>query len=154
MILRAPNSGGMEALGARLGCTCKGLGATGLLVFLKGDLGAGKTTLVRGFIHAFDYKGHVKSPTYTLVEPYELSSFSIYHFDFYRLSDPLELEYMGVQDYFHTMAICLVEWPERANDFLPLADINIDIRFEGEGRRVKLVGLSETGHRIVSAMQN
>jgi tRNA threonylcarbamoyladenosine biosynthesis protein TsaE len=144
----------MEALGAHLGCTCKGLGAAGLLVFLKGDLGSGKTTLARGFIHAFDYKGHVKSPTYTLVEPYELSRFSIYHFDFYRLSDPLELEYMGVQDYFHALAICLVEWPERANDSLPLADIIIDIRFEGEARSVKLVGLSEAGHRIMNAMGN
>jgi tRNA threonylcarbamoyladenosine biosynthesis protein TsaE len=144
----------MEALGARLGRTCGDLGKLGLLVFLKGDLGAGKTTLVRGFIHAFDYKGHVKSPTYTLVEPYELSGFSIYHFDFYRLTDSVELEYMGVQDYFHTLAICLVEWPERANDYLPPADIIIDIRFEGEGRTVGLVGFSEAGHRIVSAMDD
>lgn len=140
----------MAALGGRLALVCD----LGVLISLKGGLGAGKTTLVRGFLNALGYEGAVKSPTYSLVEPYEFSRYDVYHFDFYRLVDPLELEYMGIQDYFQRRSICLVEWPDRAKDFLPHADITIDIQFMGEGRRVELMGRSEAGRRILSKFEN
>lgn len=135
----------MEVLGSHFAQVLTG----GTLVFLKGGLGAGKTTLVRGLIHALGYKGPVKSPTYTLVEPYSFASLTVYHFDLYRLSDPLELEYLGLQDYFHEQSVCLVEWPERAKGFLPEADILIAIHFDGEARQVEFVAQSESGRRTV-----
>lgn len=140
----------MAALGGRLALVCD----LGVLISLQGGLGAGKTTLVRGFLHALGYEGAVKSPTYSLVEPYEFSRYDVYHFDFYRLTDPLELEYMGVQDYFQHRSICLVEWPDRAKEFLPDADITIAIQFMGEGRRVELTGHSEAGRRILSKFEH
>ena len=126
-----------------------GVGAGGGFILLTGEVGTGKTTLVRGLIHALGYEGPVKSPTYTLVEPYALEGLTVYHFDFYRLSDPLELEYLGVQDYLQDQAVCLVEWPERANGFLPEADIKIAFHFEGDTREVNLVAQSEAGRRIL-----
>ena len=145
MNLRVSTSEAMQAIGASLAKALEG----GTLVFLSGGLGAGKTTLVRGLIHALGHDGPVKSPTYTLVESYAFEDLTVYHFDLYRLSDPLELEYMGVQDYFDNQAVCLVEWPERAKGFLPDADIEIVFRFEGEARDVSLVAQSEAGYRIL-----
>lgn len=143
------SSESMEALGSSLALSLAG----GTLIFLKGGLGAGKTTLVRGLIHALGHEGPVKSPTYTLVEPYAFANLTVYHFDLYRLSDPLELEYLGVQDYFQDHAVCLVEWPERAKGFLPEADLSIAISIAGEARQVEFVAKSESGHRLVLDMK-
>lgn len=113
------------------------LGASAL-VFLRGGLGAGKTTLVRGILRGLGHEGSVKSPTYTLLEPYEVRGRKIYHFDLYRIGDPGELEFIGMDELLDEQALKLVEWPERAGDLLPVPDLEICLDPEGEGRRVEV----------------
>lgn len=139
----------MVQLGARLGAVCE----PGLVIFLQGDLGMGKTTFSRGFMQALGHQGAVKSPTYTLVEPYRLGGLEVFHFDLYRLGDPEELEFMGIRDYFGDMSVCLVEWPERGLGALPLADLVITIAAEGRGRRLEYCALTEQGRRVLAQMQ-
>ena len=107
------------------------------LVFLEGELGAGKTTLARGILRGLGFAGHVKSPTYTLVEPYEFDAQRVYHFDFYRIKDAEELEYIGLDDLLGERAIKLVEWPERASGRLPRPDRIVRIRVENDGRIIE-----------------
>ncbi len=108
------------------------------LVLLRGDLGAGKTTLVRGILRGLGHTGSVKSPTYTLLEPYELAQQTVYHFDFYRIVDSQELEFIGIDELMDADAIKLVEWPEHAADKLPDPDLEILLEVEGAGRRLEI----------------
>jgi len=108
------------------------------ILYLVGELGTGKTTLVRGFLRALGYAGIVKSPTYTLVEPYYFNPLTIYHFDLYRLGNAEELEYMGIRDYIEGDTICLIEWPERGGSFIPPADIHIQLAHHQAGRLLQL----------------
>jgi len=125
----------------------------GMIIFLNGDLGTGKTTFVRGFLTALGHTGVVKSPTYTLVEPYQVNDFSIYHFDLYRLAEPEELEYAGGRDYFDEQAISLIEWPEQAEGFLPQADLMIHLEYSNSGidsgRDLTIVPGSESGKKLM-----
>lgn len=125
----------MMALGGKIAETFP----QGGLVFLNGDLGTGKTTLVRGLLRYVGFDGVVKSPTYTLVEPYLFNSRKIYHFDLYRLADPEELEYMGIRDYLSSDALCLIEWPEKAQGFLPQEDLNVFIQHADESRKISCI---------------
>jgi tRNA threonylcarbamoyladenosine biosynthesis protein TsaE len=121
----------------------------GLIVFLNGDLGAGKTTLTRGILRAMGYQGKVKSPTYNLVEIYKFSGLYLYHFDFYRFNDPIEWEEAGFRDYFNAKTICLIEWPEKADKLLPDADIKILFRFNELGRKIKIQAGTRTGKKCL-----
>jgi len=147
-----PNSKAMMKLGGKIADQFP----EGGIVLLNGDLGAGKTTLVRGLLRHLGYDGIVKSPTYTLVEPYLLEETSqkpyklsikggggkekrtIYHFDLYRLADPEELEYIGGRDYWNSNALCLIEWPEKAQGYLPEADLEITIHHQDESRLIEI----------------
>jgi tRNA threonylcarbamoyladenosine biosynthesis protein TsaE len=140
-----------EAATARLGAALLGLDGPAL-VLLEGDLGAGKTTLVRGFLRAAGHAGPVRSPTYTLVESYRTERCAAHHFDLYRLGDPLELEELGVRDYFAGDAWCFVEWPERAAGLLPPAELLIELAVVGTGRRATLrAGSERIGARLRDA---
>lgn len=135
-----------------LGGAFAGICEPGLVVFLQGDLGMGKTTFTRGMIQALGHTGAVKSPTYTLVEPYVLGDWQVYHFDLYRLGDPQELEYMGIRDYFGDISVCLVEWPERGAGALPAADIVITIEPQGLGRALSFEALNPRAEALLTRL--
>jgi len=121
-------------------------------IFFYGELGAGKTTFVRGFLRALSVSGRVKSPTYTLVEPYHLvDGRQIFHFDFYRIQSNTELLHLGLEEYFHANAICLVEWPLKAAGFLPDPDIECHLEYRGDQRQCRIVAQSERGKMLCSA---
>ena len=131
------------ALGAKLSSLLK----PGWVVYLRGDLGAGKTTLVRGLLRALGYGGRVKSPTYTLLESYELSRFILQHYDLYRMIDPREWLDAGFRDDCNDATLCIVEWPEKAKGLLPKPDLEIHLEVAGEGRSARIEALSEQGRK-------
>jgi tRNA threonylcarbamoyladenosine biosynthesis protein TsaE len=147
--LIAKDEAAMIAYGGALGAACE----AGLIAFLQGDLGMGKTTFARGFIRQLGHPGAVKSPTYTLVEPYEFPQFTLYHFDLYRLEDAKELEFVGIRDYFGENSVCLIEWPERGLGVLPQPDIVIEIVSEGSGRRLAVASETDRGRSVMQRMQ-
>jgi tRNA threonylcarbamoyladenosine biosynthesis protein TsaE len=126
----------------------------GMVIALHGDLGAGKTTLVRGLLRAMGWTGPVKSPTYTLVEYYPFSSLYLYHFDFYRFADPREWETAGFADYFRGDSVGLVEWPERVAGLLPTADLDLMLSYSAadEGRDLAIASSSAAGERCAAAL--
>jgi len=135
-------------MGASLACSL----SAGLTIYLHGDLGAGKTTLVRGLLHALGHQGKVKSPTYTLVEPYEISGLHVYHFDLYRFIDPEEWDAAGFRDYFNAQSVCLVEWPEKAGELLPQPDMDIRLSQKGAGREISLFANTDNGEKCLSSL--
>lgn len=138
----------MVEFGARIARVTQGVG----VIFLEGDLGAGKTTLSRGIIRGLGHVGAVKSPTFTLVEPYEIGSVRAFHFDLYRLVDPEELEFLGIRDYFEGDALCLLEWPQRGAGFLPKPDLTITITPHNNGRSVHLLSQGSRGESWCAAL--
>ena len=121
--------------------------------YLEGDLGAGKTTFSRFILQALGHKGAVKSPTYTLVEPYEDLSPCAYHFDLYRLAEAEELEYMGIRDYFDAQALALIEWPQKGQGFIPLPDLQLDLSYSAkDARDITIKALTDKAQQLLSAL--
>jgi len=145
-LLRTENE--LEAFAAQLARHA----VAGLVIYLHGPLGAGKTTFARGFLRGLGYQGVVKSPTYTLVEPYSFdSNLMCYHFDLYRLADPEEMEFTGARDYFNASSICLIEWPEKAAGYLAKADIDCVLQHHLQGRKITLTVCSTKGKLSISS---
>ncbi len=146
--MHLPGEAATRALGARLA----GVIEPGLLIYLHGDLGSGKTTLARGLLRGLGYEGRVKSPTYTLVELYTVSRLNLYHFDFYRFRDPKEWRDAGFSEYFSGAPVCLVEWPEKAAGLLPVADLAIAFEFAGDGRDLEIRAGTESGKACLNRL--
>ena len=139
------------ALGACLATVLR----PGDVVYLFGELGAGKTTLARGLLRALGHSGAVKSPTYTLIEPYTLSEYTLLHCDLYRLSDPEELEYLGLDDDLPSdHRVLLIEWPQRGTGWLPAADFQLQLDYHGERRRGALIAASGAGRQRLTVALN
>ncbi|MBK1653621.1 tRNA (adenosine(37)-N6)-threonylcarbamoyltransferase complex ATPase subunit type 1 TsaE [Allochromatium vinosum] len=134
------------AFGARLASALK----PPCVIFLEGDLGTGKTTLTRGILRGLGHSGAVRSPTYTLVEPYALTGFELYHFDLYRLGDPEELDYLGLRDLLGSASIWIVEWPARGAGLLPKPDLCIRLAHLDMGRRLTLMAMSPSGQTLLA----
>lgn len=136
MKINITTEAGMIAFGVK----CAPCLQAGQVIFLDGDLGAGKTTLARGLLAGWGYRGGVTSPTFTLLESYELERRNVYHFDLYRMENPDELEMIGARELFNPQSICLIEWPERAAGFLPAPDVSFTIEHTTTGRQLSLAG--------------
>lgn len=149
MTLALPDEAATMALGTRLATLLK----PGWVVYLRGDLGTGKTTLVRGLLRALGYGGRVKSPTYTLLESYDLSRFVLQHYDLYRMIDPREWLDAGFRDDCNASTLCIVEWPEKARGLLPRPDLEIHLEVAGEGRKARIEALSAQGRKEMQAWQ-
>ena len=138
---------------AKLGAALAAGAGPGRVLHLSGDLGTGKTTLVRGLLRTLGVQGPVKSPTYTWVEPYTVSRLDLYHFDFYRFTDRTEWLSSGLREYFGPDAFCIVEWPEKAGDLLPPPDIKVTLLYDGEARRASLESHSPAGEAWLSSLR-
>ncbi len=150
LIFNAADEAQQGALGAALSAVCPLV----CMIHLQGDLGAGKTTFVRGFLRGLGYVGAVRSPTYTLVEPYATERLRCYHFDLYRLADAEELEYLGLRDILAEQAVWLVEWPEHGAGVLPAPDLRVGIEHQRVGRRLCFEAGSALGAETLGALRD
>lgn len=151
MYFELPNEHATEALAKKL---AHGLTSPAILTF-SGDLGAGKTALIRSMLRALGVTSTIKSPTFSVVESYPLSNYAVHHFDLYRISDESELEAIGVRDYFLSNTVCCVEWPERAPDLLAHVDVSFDFQFnldQDEGRTLLATASSERGRALLTCL--
>src|SRR5712691_960854 len=144
------DEGATAGFGAKLAA---GIGP-GMRIYLRGDLGSGKTTLIRGLLRALGVQEPVKSPSYALVELYVVSRLNLYHFDFYRFLDAREFEDAGLADTFHGEGVCLVEWPERAGDSLPRSDLELTLAYASTGREISVKAHSTAGERCLAKSQD
>jgi tRNA threonylcarbamoyladenosine biosynthesis protein TsaE len=126
----------------------------GMVIHLCGELGAGKTTLAHGLLHELGWPGRVKSPTFTLVEPYIISSLYLYHFDFYRFGRSDEWAEIGFREYFNPASVCLIEWPEKAGGSLPEPDILIALSINGDGRDAAVIVYTEAGRDCITRLRD
>jgi len=149
LLINLPDEASTSQFAAQLAETI----SPGMVLYLRGELGAGKTTLVRALLNALGYQGRVKSPTYTLLEQYNVGGFSFCHFDLYRFQDAMEWETTGFNDEFNGENICLVEWPEQAAGLLPPADMEIFFEILPEGRKIKIYAKSNAGKACLSSLQ-
>lgn len=147
--LALPDARATEALGARLAGALR----AGDRIYLSGDLGAGKTTLVRGLLRALGEVGPVRSPTYTLLEPYETAGLLLWHLDLYRVADAAELEYLGLRDALDERTVLLLEWPERGAGWLPLPDLSVRLEVSGHARACTIVAESQRGHALMAILR-
>lgn len=153
MLLRLPDAAATIELGRQLaGPLAEAVGPGPLAVHLEGPLGAGKTTLARGLLRGLGHPGRVRSPSFTLLEPYELGHCRVYHLDLYRLADAAELDDLGVADLLEPGSLLLVEWAERGGNRLPAPDLRLALDYEGEGRRVACDAHSAVGGRVLEAL--
>ena len=146
--LDLPDESATLALAAQLAHVLQ----SGAVIFLQGDLGAGKTTFTRGLLRTLGHQGKVKSPTYSLVESYVFDPFTVHHFDLYRFADPEEWEDAGFRELFGPDAICLVEWPEKAHGLLPAPDLVLTLSVHGSGRHARFTALTETGNSCLKRL--
>ncbi|TVP48861.1 MAG: tRNA (adenosine(37)-N6)-threonylcarbamoyltransferase complex ATPase subunit type 1 TsaE [Halomonas sp.] len=148
MQVQLNNEDAHVGFGVALGHALEGRG----LVYLEGELGAGKTTLSRGILRAYGYQGAVKSPTYTLVEPYDLGEHRVYHIDLYRLADPEELEFIGGRDVLADDALVLIEWPSRGEGWLPSPDLRLVLEVVAQGRLATLTACNGKGEQVLALL--
>jgi len=150
MITRArfvPDEQAMDALGQRLARAARRAG----VIYLQGDLGTGKTTLVRALLRGFGYRGKVRSPTYTLVESYPVDGLTVHHLDLYRLGSPEELEWIGIRDLPGESSLLLIEWPEQGTGMLPAADLVVALTYRDQGRELHFQAQSAAGESMLAA---
>ena len=148
LVIRADSERKQELIGMALSRVVP----SSCLIYLTGDLGAGKTTLARGFLRGLGHAGSVKSPTYTLIDPYEIGNRRCYHLDLYRLADPDEIEFLGLRDMLQDDAIMLVEWPEQGQGALPEPDLLIRIRYLEDGRELVIEAETDSGARLMEKL--
>lgn len=152
LALNLPDVPATAALGAALARAVQATAPVAATLYLDGELGAGKTTLTRALLAGLGHPGRVPSPTYTLVEPYTVSGYRVLHVDLYRLADPAEVDYLGLQEELGPGSLLIVEWPHRADGRLPAADLELLLVLEGEGRRAQFQALSPVGQALLDRL--